>query len=272
MKRIIATVLFIIGFILLIFPFVLRIISFNFQSKVVYEYKNSIETSDKKELEDRQKEANEYNERLSNTKPVVTIGNEIETRSESASTFSFLKSGNVIGTIIIPKISLNLPIYDGTDDDNLEKGAVHIKETSYPTGQTSTHSIIVGHSGLTQAKIFDDVDKLEIGDYFQVEYLGDTYNYEIIERKVVLPKETDSLRIRDNETLLSLVTCTPKGINSHRLIVTAKKIDNIPEDKIVEQKVKMDYTNIIIVIGLTIVFILGLIIINIKLKKDKKSQ
>ena len=218
-------ILFILGIAIILFPFALRgIASFN-HSSVVYNYKEEISQTSKEDLDDRRKNANEYNENLSAIDPIISIGDELDSNNVSKNSFDFLKSGNVIGNIEIPKIKMNLPIYDGIGNDNLEKGAVHLKDTSYPTGKESTHTVIVGHTGLTTSKIFDDIDKLELGDYFKVEYLGEEIGYKVISIKIVEPDNTEDLKIVENKTLVTLVTCIPKSVNSHRLLVTGEKIE-----------------------------------------------
>ena len=120
--------------------------------------------SNKREIENRIATTEEYNKKIADESPTVSIGDELNSNNvESNSVFDFLKTGNVIGTLIISKINVKLPLYDGLSNDNLQKGVVHLSDTSYPTGQTSTHSVIVGHSGLTRAKILDDLDKLKVG-------------------------------------------------------------------------------------------------------------
>ena len=198
MKKNYTKILFAIGFLIFIFPFVIRLISYFNQTTVVYNYKSSLEKLTESEKEQRRNESEEYNNKIADEKPVITMADE-EFEAEPVSTFDFLKTGTVIGTLTIPSLDVNLPIYDGLEDNNLQKGVVHLDDTSYPTGQASTHCVLAGHSGLTRAKILDDADKLQIGDNFQVEYLNETNNYEIIDIKIVLPYETESLKIIDNE-------------------------------------------------------------------------
>ncbi len=278
MRKNISRILFVVGLIIFLFPFVLRIISYFNQTTAIYNYKSEISNSSKAEIENRIATSEEYNKKIADESPTVSIGDELNSNNvESNSVFDFLKTGNVIGTLIIPKINVNLPLYDGLSNDNLQKGVVHLSDTSYPTGQTSTHSVIAGHSGLTRAKILDDLDKLEVGDTFQIEYLNQLSNYEVISIKIVLPEETESLRIQKNETLVTLVTCTPKSINTHRLLVTAKKVD-FPEQKELTKKekiisfLKKYYIYMVIFAFVVTAIIVAIVVRNKKLKSKNKVE
>ena len=270
MKKNYTKILFAIGFLIFIFPFVIRLISYFNQTTVVYNYKSSLEKLTESEKEQRRNESEEYNNKIADEKPVITMADE-EFEAEPVSTFDFLKTGTVIGTLTIPSLDVNLPIYDGLDDNNLQKGVVHLDYTSYPTGQASTHCVLAGHSGLTRAKILDDADKLQIGDNFQVEYLNETNNYEIIDIKIVLPYETESLKIIDNETLVTLVTCTPEGINTHRLLITGKKVP-MPQQELTQKEKIIKYIkeHIIFVVICLVAIILVTILIFLLIKNNKK--
>lgn len=270
MKKNYTKILFAIGFLIFIFPFVIRLISYFNQTTVVYNYKSSLEKLTESEKEQRRNESEEYNNKIADEKPVITMADE-EFEAEPVSTFDFLKTGTVIGTLTIPSLDVNLPIYDELEDNNLQKGVVHLDDTSYPTGQASTHCVLAGHSGLTRAKILDDADKLQIGDNFQVEYLNETNNYEIIDIKIVLPYETESLKIIDNETLVTLVTCTPKGINTHRLLITGKKVP-MPQQELTQKEKIIKYIkeHIIFVVICLVAIILVIILIFLLIKNSKK--
>lgn len=270
MKKNYTKILFAIGFLIFIFPFVIRLISYFNQTTVVYNYKSSLEKLTESEKEQRRNESEEYNNKIADEKPIITMADE-EFEAEPVSTFDFLKTGTVIGTLTIPSLDVNLPIYDGLEDNNLQKGVVHLDDTSYPTGQASTHCVLAGHSGLTRAKILDDADKLQIGDNFQVEYLNETNNYEIIDIKIVLPYETESLKIIDNETLVTLVTCTPKGINTHRLLITGKKVP-MPQQELTQKEKIIKYIkeHIIFVVICLVAIILVTFLIFLLIKNNKK--
>lgn len=136
-----------------------------------------------------------------------------------------ISGDGIMGYIQIPKISVDLPIYHGTSEEVLEKGVGHIQNTSVPIGGNSTHSVLTGHTGLPNAELFTRLDELVVGDIFYIHVLNDILTYKVYEIKVVLPDNIDELRITSGEDLVTLVTCTPYGVNSHRLLVKAKRVE-----------------------------------------------
>ncbi len=136
-----------------------------------------------------------------------------------------ISGDGIMGYIQIPKISVDLPIYHGTSEEVLEKGVGHIQNTSVPIGGNSTHSVLTGHTGLPNAELFTRLDELVVGDIFYIHVLNDILTYKVYEIKVVLPDNIDELRITSGEDLVTLVTCTPYGVNSHRLLVKAERVE-----------------------------------------------
>ena len=136
-----------------------------------------------------------------------------------------ISGDGIMGYIQIPKISVDLPIYHGTSEEVLEKGVGHIQNTSVPIGGNSTHSVLTGHTGLPNAELFTRLDELVEGDIFYIHVLNEILTYKVYEIKVVLPDNIDELRITSGEDLVTLVTCTPYGVNSHRLLVKAERVE-----------------------------------------------
>ncbi len=274
MKKIGVKILFVIGLLIFLFPFVMRMISYFNQTTAIYNYKSTTENLSEDELNEQKNHYNKYNEELADENPIVEMGEDDFNVDETQSTYDFLNSDDAIGSLIIPSINVNLPIFDGVTNLNLQKGIAHLDNTSYPTGEKSTHCVLAGHSGLSRAKILDDLDKVQIGDYFQIDYLNTTHNYVVVDIQIVLPEETESLRIKQDDTLVTLVTCTPKNINSHRLLVTGRLTDMIPQEETLStldyivQFIKLNYIYII----LFIIFIICLIIFLKERKKDKKVK
>ena len=274
MKKIGVKILFVIGLLIFLFPFVMRTISYFNQTTAIYNYKSTTESLSEDELNEQKNHYNKYNEELADENPIVEMGEDDFNVDETQSTYDFLNSDDAIGSLIIPSINVNLPIFDGVTNLNLQKGIAHLDNTSYPTGEKSTHCVLAGHSGLSRAKILDDLDKVQIGDYFQIDYLNTTHNYVVVDIQIVLPEETESLRIKQDDTLVTLVTCTPKNINSHRLLVTGRLTDMIPQDETLStwdyivQFIKLNYIYII----LFIIFVICLIIFLKERKKDKKVK
>ena len=274
MKKIGVKILFVIGLLIFLFPFVMRTISYFNQTTAIYNYKSTTESLSEDELNEQKNHYNKYNEELADENPIVEMGEDDFNVDETQSTYDFLNSDDAIGSLIIPSINVNLPIFDGVTNLNLQKGIAHLDNTSYPTGEKSTHCVLAGHSGLSRAKILDDLDKVQIGDYFQIDYLNTTHNYVVVDIQIVLPEETESLRIKQDDTLVTLVTCTPKNINSHRLLVTGRLTDTIPQEQTLStwnyivQFIKLNYIYVI----LFIIFVICLIIFLKERKKDKKVK
>lgn len=133
--------------------------------------------------------------------------------------------GGMMGRISIPSIHTDLPIFHGTDEETLSKGAGHLFGSGLPVGGTGTHSVLTAHSGFVNATLFDDLDQVRDGDVFSVTVLGESFYYKVDQIKTVLPEETDDLRKVQDKDYITLVTCTPTGVNSHRLLVRGERID-----------------------------------------------
>lgn len=131
---------------------------------------------------------------------------------------------SIMGFVLIPKIGVNLPIYHGTDSQTLAAGVGHLLGSSLPVGGPNTHAVLTAHSGMSGQKMFSDIDELEIGDLFYLEVLGETLAYQVDQIKTVLPENTTYLQIAENEDFCTLVTCTPFGINTHRLLVRGERV------------------------------------------------
>ena len=138
---------------------------------------------------------------------------------------SLLNTGNgVMGTIKVPKQSINLPIYHGTSEEALASGAGHLYGTSLPVGGKSTHSVITGHRGLVEALMFTRLDEVKEGDFFYIEVMGETLGYKVDRISVILPDDTSKLKIVPGEDRVTLMTCTPYGVNTHRLLISGHRV------------------------------------------------
>ncbi len=233
----IGLIILLIGLLLMLYPLLSDILfSFN-HSTAISKYEDSIITTSKEELIKLKEDSENYNQELKDSEKgqVKTPGEEVE---ESISYLNLLNPGDIIGYVKIPKIDVNLPIYHGVATNILESGIGHMENTSLPTGKTDSHCVLAGHSGLMKSRFFDDIDKLEIGDVFLIKVLDETYAYEVDQIKVVKPEETKDIEIIENKEYVTLLTCVPYGINSHRLLVRGTGIDEntIPPEKLIENK------------------------------------
>ena len=142
-----------------------------------------------------------------------------------------LTGTGTMGYVHIPKLAVSLPIYHGTEEETLDRGVGHLIGSSLPIGGGSTHAILTGHSGLASQKMFSDLDKLEIGDTFYLEVLNEFLAYEVDQINTVLPHDTTYLGLEEGKDLCTLVTCTPFGVNTHRLLIRGHRIAYTPEDE-----------------------------------------
>lgn len=173
-----------------------------------------------------------YNEQLAETGTNFTLAEDEEAYAEYEETLDISGTG-VMGYIQIPTINVNLPIYHGTSDTVLQVAVGHIAGTSFPVGGKGTHAVLSGHRGLPSAKLFTDLDKLVEGDIFTITVLDEVLTYQIDQIHIVLPEELSDLEIDPDEDYVTLVTCTPYGINTHRMLVRGHRIDNLEEERVV---------------------------------------
>ena len=153
-------------------------------------------------------------------------------------------AGNgIMGYVEIPKISVNLPIYHGTENDSLERGIGHLLGSSLPIGGESTHTILSGHSGMASQKMFTDLEQLTTGDVFYLRVLDETLAYQVVEINTVLPYDTSLLGIAPGEDLCTLVTCTPYGVNTHRLLVRGSRIPYAEAELLAEETAEEEPAN-----------------------------
>lgn len=238
MKKYILTVVFVTGFLLCIYPIASSFINEFSQRNFVGTYENDIKEH-KDELLKEIEKAEEYNRVLYKTEKMVSDDNTSILSSESYNNICDITGTGIMGSIEIPKIDLKLPIYHGTSDEALAGGSGHMEGTGFPVGGINTHSVITGHRGLPNATLFLRLDELTRGDSFCI-HLGDiTHYYKVENIFVVEPEDMERLKIEEGKDKISLVTCTPYGINTHRLIITGERTEDIKkEDVKIVEKVK----------------------------------
>lgn len=221
-RVIFCVIIFITGLGIASYPFISNMVAQRHASQVVKDYETNVEEMDEEKIDAMKEAAKKYNEQLSN---VVSVDDENENNEQGESYADFLNIGESLGYITIPKIDVNLPIYNGTSQDVLSKGVGHMEQSSYPLGGVSTHCVLTGHRGLPSAVLFTDLDKLEIGDEFYLHVLDEILAYKVDQIKVVEPNESGDLEIIDGKDYCTLVTCTPYAINSHRLLVRGERTE-----------------------------------------------
>lgn len=221
-QKIIPILIVLFGFALLSYPFISNYMFEKSAGSTIESYKKQSKTYDQKEKEKALKEAKEYNQDL--TRSAVQLTDLFKTKKSDGETMVYnnilnLDRSGVMGYLEIPCISVNLPIYHGTDAEILERGVGHLAASSIPVGGKSTHSVLTGHTGLSSAKLFTDLTEMKEGDLFFVYVLDQTLAYKVDQISVVKPEDTRKLQIVDGKDYVTLVTCTPYGINDHRLLV-----------------------------------------------------
>ena len=193
------------------------------QSRAIMNYTETVANMDQEKFDALIQEAEEYNAKLARTGINWKMSEEQQKQYDSL--LNFDGTGNM-GYINIPKINVELPIYHGTSDSVLQTSIGHLEETSLPVGGESTHTVLSGHRGLPSAKLFTDLDKLTEGDTFTLNILNQTLTYEVDQIRIVEPTDLSDLQIVEGQDLCTLVTCTPYGINTHRLLVRGHRIAN----------------------------------------------
>ncbi len=198
-------------------------------SKSISQYVDAVENVDNEELKKMIEDAAAYNRRL-------YISHHFDLTEEEYAEYEKLldiSGTGIMGYISIPAISVSLPIYHGTEETVLQIATGHLAGSSLPVGGSSTHSVISGHRGLPSAKLFTDLDKLVVGDTFVISILNENITYRIDQIKVVLPEDSSELAIAAGRDYCTLVTCTPYGINTHRMLVRGHRVENEEEELVI---------------------------------------
>lgn len=211
---------------LMLYPLVGELLSEKYHSDIETVYTAAIENTDDTELTAQREAAQQYNAMLSGA--AITEG------GASAPPLAYaqqLTVGGVMAYVDIPKINVYLPVQHGTGAETLEKSVGHVVGTSLPVGGSSTHAVLSAHSGMASAKLFSDIDQLATGDTFYIHVLGEVLAYKVDAIHTVLPTDTRLLQIEEGEDYVTLVTCTPFGVNTHRLLVRGHRVPYVPEQE-----------------------------------------
>ena len=265
------------------YPLIASINNEHTQSLVQTEYAEKLQQLDTSEIDAALAAAREYNKTIS----TVQI-EDVDKIKESLPPYEDLlnlANNGIMGYIEIPAINIDLPIYHGTTGAAMEKGAGHMEGTSLPVGGIGTHAVISAHSGMASAKLFTDLDKLKLGDMFFITVCNQKLAYEVDNIAVVEPTDIDLIRIDTQQDYVTLLTCTPYGVNTHRLLVRGHRVD-MAEEAIseVEEKVKPAASTwmeryeqgiligIAIFLGLLLIALLVYFIKHLKQRKDEKEK
>lgn len=228
-NRVITVILVLVlitGLGVLVYPFVSNMLHDRKQDEIITEYDEKLENLDQEERDAMLAEVREYNESLLGnvvlTDPFDPAA--MEKQNEEYDSILNVDGNGVMAYLEIPRIDLYEAVYHGTSDEVLARGIGHLMNTSLPVGGEGTHAVLSGHTGLPEAELFTNLEQVEEGDIFYIHVLGETLAYEVDQIKVVEPSDTSDLLIEQGKDYVTLVTCTPYGINSHRLLVRGHRV------------------------------------------------
>lgn len=226
-RAVIPVIMMIFGIVLMLYPYISEYLFENRVDSEITAYKAHVEKTTSVQYERMLEQAEQYNLNLQKSQMQLTDPFTTEEETEESPDYESLlrlDDSGIIGYVELPTIGVKLPIYQGTAADDLERGVGHLKGSSLPVGGQGTHAVLTGHTGLSQAKLLSDLTEMKEGDVFYLSVLGRQLAYEVYATSVVLPEDTEQLRIEKNKDLVTLVTCTPYGINTHRLLVHGRRI------------------------------------------------
>ncbi len=249
-------VVFAIGILFLVYPFISDTINDYLDQQIIASYQKQAERRNQETLKKIREKYVADNQTIAE-KNSLPKDDPFKTEATEKQTKTYLEK-HTVGVLTIPKIHVRLPIFDQTTSLLLEKGAALLEGTSYPVGGGSTHAVLSSHRGLPKAKLFTDLDQLGMNDLFFIDSYGKRLTYEVDQIKIVEPTETDELLIEEGQDLVTLVTCTPYMVNSHRLLVRGHRIayEKKKSEKIINQLTKQKkYRLYLVIILFTLVFI-----------------
>lgn len=283
LNKLIIGIIFLAGLSLLLYPFVANQWNNHRQKQLISSYEQTVSDKDAAHEIDYDAElqkAKAYNEAL--LPSILPDSFAVAEASEEDKTYMDalnIAGDEVMGIVEIPKINIKLPIYHTTDEEVLKQAAGHLEGSSLPVGGESTHAVISAHRGLPSASLFTDLDQLKKGDHFLIHVLNETLCYEVDKISVVKPEETSSLAVEEKQDLVTLLTCTPYGVNTERLLVRGHRVPYV-EQEVADEKTPLSgislHTNYLlwVIIGLTItaIFILVLYLKEKNLQKKKEEN
>lgn len=245
--------------------------------KVLKSYDEAVQTMDEGKRQKYLEEAQNYNKMLAKENPQLSDAfSQEEKKADSAYNHVLnMEESGVMGALEIPKISVYLPIYHGTSQEVLERGVGHLEGSSIPIGGKDTHAVLTGHRGLPSAELFSNLDQLEKNDEFYIHILGETLAYKVFNVETVRPEETGHLAIAKGQDRVTLVTCTPYGINTHRLLIHAKRVPYKDQNENSEKSTLWKWLlKQRVFLASTVVLILILLssLLHSKKKKRRKQQ
>ena len=274
MKKKLSTLLLILVFIaglsLLLYPTVSDYWNSLHTSKAVADYGGDVNRLDQAQYDEMWQAATAYNQALREKSDSFYLTDEQKEQYES---LLDIGGTGIMGYIEIPNIDLSLPIYHGTEDSVLQIAVGHLEWSSLPVGGTGTHCVLSGHRGLPSAKLFTNLDQLVEGDVFVLRVLDEVLTYQVDKILIVEPEDTDALKVEEGQDLCTLVTCTPYGVNSHRLLVRGHRVENeaqVSTIRVISDAIQIEPLIVAPVVAMPVLLIL-LIVLLVSGNKKKSS-
>lgn len=264
-SSVVLILIFVAGLSLLLYPTVSNWWNSMHSTQAIANYQEVVDTMKEEEYTKLIEDAKEYNK---------SFYRHYLNRDEQKVYEDLLNIGNdgMMGYVVIPSIDVKLPLYHGTSESVLQIAAGHLEWSSLPVGGEGTHCVLSGHRGLPSAKLFTDLDKMAEGDLFQLNILNETFTYEVDQILTVTPEDSEALQIIDGRDYCTLVTCTPYGINTHRLLVRGHRVEN-PDEKlqVSSEATQIDNMTVAVVIAVPILVVI-LVYVLIRDKKRKFAR
>lgn len=271
LSTIILIIILLVGLSVMLYPIISNWWNERVQSKVISDYKETVSKMDSGNIEKLINEAHEYNEQLVGLYAPFINYDEIPGYDDILN----VSGTGIMGYITIPVIHAEYPIYHGTSEEVLNIAAGHLQGSSLPVGGADTHAVISAHRGLPSAKLFTDLDKMVEGDTFTITILDQVYTYEVEKILTVKPEDVDKLAIIPEKDYVTLMTCTPYGVNTHRLLLRSHRIETVYDESEVKVKVNPDALQVdpmLVVPVIFTVFVIILILIWVIGGKRKKTR
>ena len=262
--------LFIAGFLIATYPIFSNWYYTVENNNQIVDFKEAVDEMSQAEIDERIDLARAYNETLDPSKLADPY---TEREKKGVENYArMLEAREKIGYIDIPKINQQIPVYAGTSEDVLQKACGHLEGTSLPIGGKSTHSVITAHRGLPQVKLFRDLDKMEVGDVFYYTNVKETLAYQVDQILVIEPWNFDPVLVVEGKDYMTLLTCTPYMINSHRLLVRGHRIPYVPEEKEeAEKKAKFNYKDFIVP-GFVLLLLILILLIYLRRRRRRRYE
>lgn len=266
-SSVLLVLMFVVGLSVLLYPTISNYMNSKSQSEAIVNYETMLENIEEKDLSGYLAKAQEYNRQLAELPYAMLSYDKVQGYDDLLN----LTGNGMMGYLKIDKIGVELPIYHGTDKAVLDVAVGHLEGSSLPVGGSSTHCLLSAHRGLPTAKLFTDLDKLEVGDIFTLTVLGEVITYEVDLIRIVEPHETSKLTITKGEDYCTLITCTPYGINTYRLLVRGSRIDNI-EERTIYVSTEAHQIDVLIVTPVVATPMLIALMISFIVKDNKRKK